>query len=489
VEKVYDIAVIGGGINGCGIARDAAGRGASVVLLEAGDLAGGTSSASTKLIHGGLRYLEQHEFALVRESLAERERIWGIAPHLVQPLRFILPHRPGLRPRWLLRAGLFLYDRLGGRTRLPGTQTIDLARDPAGRALKPGFRRGFAYSDCWTDDARLVIANARDAADRGAAIHTRRPVTGLKRDRCGWVLTTSAGPIRARAVVNAAGPAVLDVLALAHEHNEHGIRLVRGSHIVIRKRWNGAEAFILQAPDGRVIFAIPIAEDFTLIGTTDREHAGGPPQAAPDEIAYLCDAASTYLRRAVTPADVVWTFSGVRPLVQDGSEKPEEATRGYRLDLSDETEGAPLLSVFGGKLTTYRRLAENALAALAPRLPIVASPGWTAGKALPGGDFPVDGLDALTAELAARFPFLTPNSTRRLARAYGTEAFFIFAGTQTLADCGDHFGHGLTMREVDHLIAREWARTADDILWRRSKLGLRFTAKETAALTRYLDSR
>lgn len=486
MEPGYDIAIIGGGINGCGIARDAAGRGAKVVLLEAGDLAGGTSSASTKLIHGGLRYLEHYEFALVREALGERERIWGIAPHLVQPLRFILPHRPGLRPRWLLRTGLFLYDHLGGPRRLPATESVNLRREPAGRALKSDFAHGFAYSDCWVDDARLVIANARDAANRGAAIHTRRPVTALKRAGAGWTLQTPAGPVNARAVINAAGPGVADVLDLAREPSDQAVRLVRGSHIVVLKRWEGGEAFIFQSSDGRVIFAIPFADDFTLIGTTDRDHPGGPAIAAPNEIAYLCRAASEYLRKPVREADVVWTFSGVRPLVSDGSAKPEEATRGYRLELSDEAAGAPLLSIFGGKITTYRHLAESALETLAPRLPVVAGPGWTDGQALPGGDFAIDGLADLTASLAERFEFLQPAWAGRLARAYGTQAATILAGTRMLSDCGEHLGHGLTTREVDYLIEHEWARSAEDILWRRTKLGLRFTAAQTTALERYI---
>ncbi|WP_423141808.1 glycerol-3-phosphate dehydrogenase [Parablastomonas sp. CN1-191] len=487
-RDLYDIAVIGGGINGCGIARDAAGRGARVVLLEAGDLACGTSSASTKLIHGGLRYLEYREFALVREALAERERIWGIAPHLVHPLRFILPHTPGLRPRWLLRAGLFLYDHLGGRDRLPKTRSIDLARDPAGQALRPEFRHGFAFSDCWVDDARLVIANARDAAARGAAVFPRRTVTGLARKDGGWTVATEHGPLRARAVINAAGPSVMAVLGLAHEDSERSVRLVRGSHIVVRRRWDGPEAFLFQSGDGRVIFAIPFEDDFTLIGTTDRDHRGGVPKAEPDEIAYLCAAASEYLSEPVRTSDVVWTFSGVRPLVADGSDKPEAATRGYRLELSQADEGAPLLTVFGGKITTYRHLAEAALETLAPRLPIVAGPPWTAGATLPGGDFPLGGVEALAQRLRGAHPFLQAAWALRLARAYGTEAATIFADAATLADCGRHFGHGLTEREVRHLVAREWARSAEDILWRRTKLGLRFSPAQANSLADFLAS-
>ncbi|WP_295633586.1 glycerol-3-phosphate dehydrogenase [Novosphingobium sp.] len=484
---VFDLAVIGGGVNGCGIARDSAGRGAKVLLLEAGDLARGTSSASTKLIHGGLRYLEHYEFALVRESLTERETLWAIAPHLIWPLRFVLPYAQGLRPRWLLRLGLFLYDHIGGRKKLPATQTVQLANHPAGVPLKPDFSTGFVYSDCWVDDARLVALNARDAADRGAEVRTRCPVTALARDGDGWRITTPQGVFRAWAVVNAAGPAVLDLLGRAGEKTAYGMRLVRGSHIVVRKLYDHSFAYFFQLADGRIFFAIPYEQDFTLIGTTDRDHQPGDRiEASAEEIAYLCEGASGYFKQPITPADVVWTYSGVRPLLADGSGKPEAATRGYKLDLSPSAEGAPLLSVFGGKITTYRHLAQEAVELMATRLPALSGPAWTAGKALPGGDFATDGAAGLTAALTKHYPFLEPAWTVRLVRAYGTDAPTILGDAKTLAECGEHFGHGLTEREVRHMVAREWAQTAEDVLWRRSKLGLRFSADEAAGLEQWL---
>ena len=487
-DTIFDLAVIGGGINGSGIARDAAGRGAKVLLLEAGDLARGTSSASTKLIHGGLRYLEHYEFALVRESLSERETLWGIAPHLIWPLRFVLPYAKGLRPRWLLRLGLFLYDHIGGRKKLPATQTVQLANHPAGAPLKSTFSTGFVYSDCWVDDARLVALNARDAADRGAEVRTRCPVTALGRDGGTWRITTPQGEFRAKAVVNAAGPAVLDLLGRAGEKTAYGMRLVRGSHIVVRKLYDHPFAYFFQLADGRIFFAIPYEQDFTLIGTTDRDHQAGldKVEASKEEIAYLCEGASGYFKQPITPADVVWTYSGVRPLLDDGSGKPEAATRGYKLDLSPEAEGAPLLSVFGGKITTYRHLAQEAVDLMASRLPALSGPAWTAGKALPGGNFAIDGAAALTDALGTRYPFLERGWAVRLVRAYGTDAATILGEAKTLAECGEHFGHGLTEAEVRHLVAREWAQTAEDVLWRRSKLGLHFTADETAELEQWL---
>ncbi len=488
-SNTFDIAVIGGGVNGCGIARDAAGRGARVLLLEAGDLAGGTSSASTKLIHGGLRYLEHYEFALVREALSERERLWSIAPHIIWPLRFVLPHVKGLRPRWLLRLGLLLYDHIGGRKRLPTAQTLDLARHPAGALLKPEFARGFAYSDCWVDDARLVVLNARDAADRGAEVRTRSPVDTLERHAEGWRISTPEGCFAARAVVNATGPKVLDLLGKAHEHAEYGMRLVRGSHIVVPRLFNHSFAYFFQLPDGRIFFAIPYEQDFTLIGTTDRDHEGGEPKASAEEIAYLCEGASRYFCKPITPADVVWTYSGVRPLIDDHSGKPEAATRGYRLDLSEPEEGAPILSVFGGKITTYRHLAEEAVELLTERLPVLTKSAWTDKAPLPGGDFPMDGAARLTQKIAARFRFLEPQWAARLARCYGTITLTLLDGATRLEDCGRHFGSGLTEREVLYLMDREWARTADDVLWRRTKLGLRFSAAQREELARFMSQR
>ncbi len=388
-ELCFDLAVIGGGVNGCGIARDDVGRGASVLLLEAGDLASGTSSASTKLIHGGLRYLEHYEFALVREALGERERLWAMAPHLIHPLRFVLPHAPGLRPRWMLRVGLFLYDHIGGRRHLPPTESLDLRNHPAGEALKPAFRRGFAYSDCQVDDSRLVVMNARDAADRGAQVITRCPVTGLAREAGHWRIETPSGTFQARAVVNAAGPSVLALLGLSHEETGRQIRLVRGTHIVVPRLCEHGFAYFFQLRDGRIVFAIPWEEHFTLIGTTDRDHHEGSfdVRATDEEIAYLCEGVNGYFRRQISPAEVIWAFAGVRPLVDEGDGKPEAATRGYKLELSPKQEGPPILTVFGGKITTYRHLAENAVELLSQRLPEIAGKSWTGRSSLPGGDF------------------------------------------------------------------------------------------------------
>lgn len=480
----FDIAVVGGGVNGAGIARDAAGRGARVLLLEAGDLAGGTSSASTKLIHGGLRYLEHYEFALVRESLSEREALWAIAPHIIHPLRFVLPHVKGLRPRWLLRLGLFLYDHIGGRRKLPATRTVDLHSHPAGAPLKPGFGTGFEYSDGWVDDARLVVLNARDAADHGAVVRTRTPLTAARREGAVWRIETPQGAFRARALVNAAGPAVLTVEGLVGDKPDHGMRLVRGSHIVVRKLFDHPYAYFFQLPDGRIFFAIPYERDFTLIGTTDVDQKPGDAvKASPEEIAYLCEGASTYFQRRIGPEDVVWTYSGVRPLIDDGSGRPEAATRGYRLDLSEAGEGAALLSVYGGKITTYRHLAEEAVDLLVPRVAALEAGPWTTSQPLPGGDFPVEGLEALKAELAGEHPHLDPGTIDRVARAYGTRARRWLDQPR-----GRDFGSGLCQAEVDYLVAEEWARTAEDILWRRTKLGLRLSAEQQAQLGAYLGS-
>ncbi len=484
MSETFDIAVIGGGVNGAGIARDAAGRGAKLLLLEAGDLAQGTSSASTKLIHGGLRYLEHYEFGLVRESLSEREALWAIAPHIIHPLRFVLPHVKGLRPRWLLRLGLFLYDHIGGRRHLPVTCSIDLHRHPAGSPLKPGFGPAFEYSDGWVDDARLVVLNAMDAVCNGAQVRTRAPLTAAQRDGDGWLLQTPVGEFRAHALVNAAGPAVLDVLRLTGTAPDHGIRLVRGSHIVVPKLFDHAYAYFFQVADGRIFFAIPYERDFTLIGTTDEDHSGPLTGicASASEIAYLCEGASGYFARAITPADVVWTYSGVRPLIDDGSGKPEAATRGYRLELSKAGEGAPLLSVYGGKITTYRHLGEEAVNLLVSRCPALSGKPWTRTKPLPGGDFPIDGLARLATDYARLYPFLDDATVDRITKAYGTRAALWLGDANCLSDLGDHFGHGLTEAEVRYLKAEEWAVTADDILWRRSKLGLRFNRAEVAAL-------
>ncbi|MCE2842651.1 MAG: glycerol-3-phosphate dehydrogenase [Novosphingobium sp.] len=483
----FDLAVIGGGVNGAGIARDAAGRGAKVLLLEAGDLAQGTSSASTKLVHGGLRYLEHYEYALVRESLTEREALWAIAPHIIHPLRFVLPHVQGLRPRWLLRLGLFLYDHIGGRKHLPATRSIDLHRHPAGAPLKAEFGPAFEYSDGWVDDARLVVLNALDAVAHGAEVRPRTPLTAARRIDGGWELETPAGTFTASALINAAGPAVLQVDGLLGEAPEYGMRLVRGSHIVVRKLFDHPYAYFFQLADGRIFFAIPYERDFTLIGTTDRDHAAGQPiVASEEEIAYLCEGASGYFKTPITPADVVWTYSGVRPLVDDGSGKPESATRGYRLDLSDKDAGAPLLSVYGGKITTYRHLAEEVVDLMAGRLPALSGKAWTRSQPLPGGEFPLDGLEPLKAALTARYPFLDAGTVDRIARAYGTRAERWLNGAEGWQALGKSFGAGLTAAEVDFLRNEEWAASAEDILWRRTKLGLRLSAAEQKALSDYL---
>lgn len=490
-ETVYDLAVIGGGVNGAGIARDAAGRGAKVLLLERGDLAEGTSSASTKLIHGGLRYLEHYEFGLVRESLSEREVLWAIAPHIAWPMRFVLPHRPGLRPRWLLRLGLWLYDHIGGRKELPPAESVALARHPAGAPLKPQYRHAFLYSDCWVDDARLVVLNARDAADRGADIRTRCEVTSLERDGMHWRIAAGGEEFRAQCVVNAAGPRVLDLLGRAGEPSSQRMRLVRGSHIVVRKLFDHPFAYFFQLPDGRIFFAIPYEQDFTLIGTTDVDHQGGLDQvrASDEEIAYLCAGASEYFNQPVTPADVVWTYSGVRPLIDDGSGKPEAATRGYSFELDGGAGEAPLLSIFGGKITTYRHLASEAMERLAPLCPVLDGHEWTNRAPLPGGDFGLREAPAKAAELARQYPFLPPEQSARLIRLYGTRAWVMLGQASMQADLGTDFGHGLSQAEVDYLVDQEWARTADDILWRRTKLGLHFSAEEQARLARYLTER
>ncbi|WP_336981061.1 glycerol-3-phosphate dehydrogenase [Altererythrobacter fulvus] len=486
----FDLIVIGGGVNGAGIARDAQGRGAQVLLLEARDLASGTSSASTKLVHGGLRYLEYYEFALVREALREREVLWGIAPHIIRPMRFVLPWMPHLRSRWMLRLGLLLYDHIGGRKRLPAADTIRLGHHPAGAALAPSLHWGFEYSDGWVDDARLVVLNALDAAERGAQIRTRTPATAIRREGELWAVETPAGTFHGRALVNAAGPGADDVARLTGQAPRFSLRRVRGSHIVTRRLFDHDYAYIFQLPDTRICFAIPYERDFTLIGTTDRDHTGPLDriEASEDEIAYLCEAASRYFARRVTPADVVWTYSGVRALVDDGSGRPEAATRGYRLPLSPPEEGAPLLDVFGGKITSYRHLSEAAVDTLARRIPALSGPGWTAGAPLPGGDFPVDGQAALADELKRQHPFLSTVEATRIIRAYGTRAGRWLGKAKAWGDLGRHFGAGLSEAEVTYLREVEWARTAEDVLWRRSKLGLHMSEAERASVAQFMGS-
>ena len=488
----FDIAVIGGGVNGCGVARDAQGRGARVVLFEKGDLAGATSSSSTKLIHGGLRYLEHYEFRLVREALMEREVLWAMAPHIIWPLRFVLPHHKDLRPAWLLRFGLFLYDYIGGRKRLPATKTLRLATDPTGVGLRDGFTLGFEYSDCWVEDSRLVVLSAKDAAERGADIRPRTEITQIERLADRWRLTSVRGDetsiTEARVLINTAGPWVGQVLAMTGVNTPAKVRLVKGSHVVVKRLFDHDRAYIFQNGDGRIVFAIPYETDFTLIGTTDQDYQGDPAKvaASPEEAAYLCAAVSEYLKTPVSPNDVVWSYAGVRPLMDDGSGKPEEATRDYVLELNT-LGGAPVVSVFGGKITTARRLAESVIHKLKGISPIAELPSWTGGEPLPGGDFPMTGFEALVHALGIDYPWAEPALVRRLARAYGVRARRILTGATSMADLGEIFGANLSAREVDYLRKEEWATTADDILWRRSKLGLRFTPVQKAKLAAYLQ--
>lgn len=475
--SLFDVAIIGGGINGCGIARDAAGRGLSVLLVEQGDLAGATSSASTKLVHGGLRYLEHYAFRLVHEALAEREVLLRAAPHLIRPMRFILPHHARLRPWWLIRTGLFLYDHLGGRKILPGTTALDLRNDPL---LRPEYTKGFEYSDCTVDDSRLVILNARDAATRGADIRTRTRCLGARRNDGVWHLSLEGGVTEAaRVLVDAAGPWVTRAIG---ETTSRRVRLVKGSHVVVPRLYDGGRSYIFQNADGRVCFVIPYQEDFTLIGTTDEDYHGDPADVSctEEEARYLCTAVGAYVRNAPSPSDIAWRFAGVRPLLDDGTSKAQEATRDYVLELNSDA----VLSVFGGKITTYRRLAEAAMAKLAQLFPGLRG-NWTATAPLPGGDFPWDGVDQLCAGIAHRYPFLATATIRRLAHAYGTQSTEVLGDARTLDDLGECFGADLTEREVDWLIRLEWALSAEDVLWRRSKLGLRMSAD---ALRDYLSS-
>ncbi len=497
LEASYDLAIIGGGVNGCGIARDATGRGLKVFLCEQNDLASGTSSAATKLIHGGLRYLEHYEFRLVREALMEREVLWSIAPHIIWPLRFVLPYHKGLRPAWMLRLGLFLYDHLGGRNRLPATRTLDLSRDEAGRPLKPGeFTKGFEYSDCWVEDARLVTLNARDAADRGATVLTRTKAVGATRRVNGWTLdvqdrdTGQRRSIEAKVLINAAGPWVGDVLnGTLRMNTQAKVRLVQGSHIVVKRLYAHDRCYIFQNADGRIFFAIPYETDFTLIGTTDRDYDGDPAkvEASPEEISYICQSATEYFAKPVTTADIVWVYSGVRPLYDKGGGDAQAATRDYVLSLEAEGQ-APLLSVFGGKLTTYRKLAEHALSMLEPHLPqLKTKVGWTGREALPGGDFPMQGFAGLADGIARQWPFLGSAHATRLARLYGTKAKEILGEAGSMTALGRDFGATLTQAEVDYLVRREWCRCADDILWRRTKLGLRLSPAEVTRLEDYMS--
>ncbi|SLN27436.1 glycerol-3-phosphate dehydrogenase [Oceanibacterium hippocampi] len=491
----YDLFIIGGGINGAGIARDAAGRGLSVMLCEMNDLASATSSASTKLIHGGLRYLEYYEFRLVREALEEREVLLRAAPHIIWPLRFVLPHNKGLRPAWMIRLGLFLYDHLGGRKLLPASRSIRFRAHPAGAPLKDGFTRGFVYSDCWVQDSRLVVLNALDAKERGATILTRTECVTAQREAGLWVLTIrdretgEVSHVRARGLVNAAGPWVARVLkAQIGSNRPVHIRLVKGSHVIVPRMFEHENAYIFQNPDGRVIFAVPYEGDFTLIGTTDEDYQGelDAVDASPAEIAYLCDAVNEYFRKPITPADVVASYAGVRPLFGEEDADAAAVSRDYKIELDDaSTTDAPLLNVFGGKLTTYRRLAESAMEHLAPLLAFPKA-GWTDTAALPGGDIADADFDGFLGEIRREFPWLGEARSWRLARNYGTRIREIIGDAGSPRDLGRDFGGGLTEAEVEYLMRHEWARTAEDVLWRRSKMKLHCPETTANELDRWM---
>lgn len=508
-NTISDLFVIGGGVNGCGIARDAAGRGLSVTLAETGDLAQATSSASSKLFHGGLRYLEYFEFGLVRHALKEREVLLKTMPHISWPLRFVLPISPemrfdgttptsklltlfmpwmkGRRPSWLIRLGLFTYDHLGGRKILPSTQKLDLLTHKVGTPLQEKYRKAYEYSDCWVQDARLVVLNAVDAQDRGATILTRTKVVGAERHSDLWEITTQDqvnGEVAthyARTIVNAAGPWVADILrdTLKINSPEH-IRLVRGSHIVVPKIFEHDQPYILQGADGRIVFAIPYETDFTLIGTTDIDHPSDPgnPVCTDKETTYLCEFVSNYFNKPVAPKDVVWSYSGVRPLFDDGASSASAATRDYVLTLN--TEGAPLLNVFGGKITTYRILAEEVLAKLGYQS------AWTAGAPLPGGDFAWDVGAKLVRDLQGSYPFLSEAWANRLIYTYGTMAFDLLGTAKSEAALGRKFGATLTETELSWLRNHEFARTTEDVLWRRTKLGLHLSDAEKASVDEWM---
>jgi glycerol-3-phosphate dehydrogenase len=478
-----DLLIIGGGVNGCGIARDAAGRGLSVLLVERDDLAAHTSSASTKLIHGGLRYLEYYEFRLVREALAEREVILGIAPHLVKPMRFVMPLVDDMRPAWMIRTGLFLYDHIGGKTSLPKSEGVKLEGTPWGAGLKD-IERGFVYSDAWVDDARLVALNAISAAEKGATIRTHTGFKAAKRDGGRWIATLDDGSeVSARAIVNTSGPWVSRVLGdLVGAHEELPPRLVKGSHIIVPRMYEGEHAYILQNEDKRIIFAIPYERDFTVIGTTDKPFEGDPsaPKIDRGEIDYLCTSINRYFAKPIGEDDIVASYSGVRPLFDDGAEDASAVTRDYVLKLGT-SEGPQVLSAFGGKITTYRRLAEHALEKLEPYLPEMGK-SWTGDTPLPGGDLPGGDFEAFLLMVRDRWPFLAPDTAERMARAYGTRIAMVLGDATEL----DDLGGGLSTREIDYLVTHEWARTADDILWRRTKIGLHTGEATRAQVESYL---
>ncbi|ASL40170.1 MULTISPECIES: glycerol-3-phosphate dehydrogenase [Acetobacter] len=495
--RIYDLLIVGGGVNGAGIARDAVGRGASVLLVEQDDLASYTSSSSTKLIHGGLRYLEYYEFRLVREALMERERLLKMAPHIMWPLRFVLPHSKLVRPAWMLKAGLFLYDHLASNMTLPKSRGIDFRTHSSGAALKPEYTKGFVYSDGWVQDSRLVVLNAMDAAERGADVRTRTRLIAANRANGVWEATLEdratgkTTTVRAKALVNAAGPWVARLLADTLKiPNSKSVRLVKGSHIIVPRVYEGPQAYIFQNPDKRIVFAIPYEQKFTLIGTTDIpwKQEPGKVNIAPDEVTYLCESVNRYLNVQVKESDVVWSYAGLRPLYDDASANASAVTRDYVLDL-DTQDGAPLLSIFGGKITTYRKLAEHALEKLAPVLPAVGGESWTAQEVLPGGDLGDGGFDQALARLRRTAPWLPEGLAWRLMRNYGSRTYEIIGEANSMQDMGEVLGGDLTSREVDYLISREWARTAEDVLWRRSKLGLHLSDAEKANVEAYVGKK
>lgn len=511
----HDLFIIGGGINGCGIARDAAGRGLNVGLAEMNDLASATSSASTKLFHGGLRYLEYFEVSLVRKALIERETLLEAMPHISWPMRFVLPYHKdmrfegstpasrilntvmpwmkGRRPAWLIRLGLFMYDNLGGRKILPSTSTLDMNTAPEGEGIEDRFEKAFEYSDCWIEDSRLVVLNARDAENRGATIMVRTKVVSTIRHDDHWVVqlqdqdTNEETTIRTKMLVNAAGPWVGDIIQQKVRLNStEDVRLVRGSHIVTKRLFTHDKSYFFQGTDGRIIFAIPYETDFTLIGTTEAEHQN--PDKAPEctdaERDYLVAFANDYFKQDITTDDVVWTYSGVRPLYDDGASSATAATRDYLLKVESEG-GAPILNIFGGKITTYRRLAEGALGKISPYFDTLPD-DWTARVPLPGGDFPVDGVDTLIGSLKAEFTFLDDRWAKRMIRAYGTDAKLILNAAKDISDLGQDFGASLYEREVIWLMEKEFARRAEDIVWRRNKLGLRMSAEQIDTLDNWM---
>ncbi len=491
----FDLLVVGGGINGVGIARDAAGRGLKVLLCEQHDLAQHTSSASSKLIHGGLRYLEQYEFRLVSESLGEREVLLRAAPHIVHPMRFVMPHVPELRPAWMIRAGLFLYDYLARRQTLPGSHGVDLCVAPYNNGLKPGLTKGFIYSDCWVDDARLVIANARAAADLGATILTRSTCTAARREGALWrvtLLSDGAAPreVTCRALVNVTGPWAKQFINKSMNlTTTFGLKLVKGSHIVVPRLYDGEHAFILQNDDRRVVFVYPYEERYTIIGTTDVEHTGEPGECvvSAEEVEYLYRAANRYFARALTAADVVWRYCGVRPLFDDGAKNVSKITRDYTLRIDGDSHTAPSLSVFGGKITTYRKLAEHALEKLANWFPEMKAP-WTAQARLPGGTLTGLSLAEYARKTQAKYSGISGQLIHALVCRHGDATPAVLGQAQSLADLGQHFGYTLYSNEVDYFIAHEWAHTADDVLWRRTKCGLHLNAQQKQSLGHYFSA-